>query len=62
MFDNNLDAQAIVAGDRQCRLRADTDSRRLTRMIRGPRHHRVARPMPTQRPMPLRPCANEVLS
>ena len=40
MFDNNLDAQAIVAGDRQCRLRADTDSRKLPRTassIRGPR-------------------------
>jgi hypothetical protein len=58
MFQNNVAAQAILAGDRQCRLRADND---LSKLARRSRRHRVARPERVQ-PALLRPCVNEVLS
>ena len=61
MYQNNLDAQAIIAGDRQCRLRAGNDTSRLARSARGSRRHRVARPTQAQ-PWMLRHCVSEVLS
>ena len=69
MFSNNPEALATVARDRQCRLRADAQTYRLSRSVRaatnpngGPRRRRPAADRRTHWATLPAPCTGEALS